>query len=52
VTTKDQAYNGVSGSRESIADVVLTTIADASKYSRDSIGIADPDTEGEDRPVY
>ena len=52
VTTKDQAYNGVSGSRESVADVVLSIIADPSKYSRDSIGIADPDTEGQDRPVY
>ncbi|MFC6165777.1 NAD(P)H-binding protein [Lactiplantibacillus dongliensis] len=52
VTTKNQAYNGVSGSRESVADVVLTIIADPSKYSHDSIGIADPDTEGQNRPVY
>jgi len=52
VTTRNQSYNGVSGSRQSIADVVLTIIADPSKYSRDSIGIADPDTEGQTRPVY
>ncbi|MFC6294927.1 NAD(P)H-binding protein [Lactiplantibacillus daoliensis] len=52
VTTKDQPYNGVSGSRQSIADVVLQVIASPDKYSRDSIGIADPATQGEDRPVY
>jgi len=52
VTTKDQAYNGVSGSRQSIADVVLQLIATPDKYNRDSIGIADPATQGQDRPVY
>lgn len=52
VTTKDQPYDGVSGSRRSVADVVLTIIANPDKYSRDSIGIADPATEGQDRPVY
>ena len=52
VTTRNQPYDGVSGSRQSIADVVLAIIADPSKYSRDSIGIADPDTEGQTRPVY
>lgn len=52
VTTKEQAYKGVSGSRQSVADVVLHIVADPSKYSRDSIGMADPDTEGRDRPVY
>ncbi|ETY74000.1 NAD(P)H-binding protein [Lactiplantibacillus fabifermentans] len=52
VTTKTETYNGVSGSRQSIADVVLQLIADPSKYNRDSIGIADPATQGEDRPVY
>ena len=52
VTTKDQPYDGVSGSRRSVADVVLNIIADPTQYSRDSIGIADPATEGQDRPVY
>jgi len=52
VTTKDQPYEGVSGSRASVADVVLKMIADPTRYSRDSIGIADPATEGQDRPVY
>ncbi|WP_261810338.1 NAD(P)H-binding protein [Levilactobacillus humaensis] len=52
VTTKDQAYDGVSGSRASVADVVLSIIADPKRYSRDSIGMADPATEGQDRPVY
>ncbi|WP_061776321.1 NAD(P)H-binding protein [Levilactobacillus senmaizukei] len=52
VTTKNDPYEGVSGSRDSIADVVLSMIADPTKYSRDSIGVADPDTEGQDRPVY
>jgi len=52
VTTKDQPYEGVSGSRASVADVVLKMITDPSCYSRDSIGMADPATEGQDRPVY
>ncbi|MFD1454075.1 NAD(P)H-binding protein [Levilactobacillus lanxiensis] len=52
VTTKDQPYEGVSGSRASVADVVLKMIADPTRYSRDSIGMADPTTEGQDRPVY
>lgn len=52
VTTKNEPYDGVSGSRDSVADLVLSMIADPTKYSRDSIGLADPDTEGQDRPVY
>ncbi|WP_203638491.1 NAD(P)H-binding protein [Levilactobacillus wangkuiensis] len=52
VTTKDQPYEGVSGSRASVADIVLKMIADPTRYSRDSIGMADPATEGQDRPVY
>lgn len=52
ITTRDEAYNGVSGSRQSVADVILQLVADPEKYSRDSIGMADPATEGEDRPVY
>ncbi|KRN18152.1 NAD(P)H-binding protein [Lacticaseibacillus camelliae] len=52
VTTKSQPYNGVSGSRQSIADVVLKIVADSSYAANDSIGIADPDTQGQTRPVY
>lgn len=52
VTTKTQPYNGVSGSRQSIADVVLKIVADPSYAANDSIGIADPDTQGQTRPVY
>lgn len=52
ITGKNEAYVGVSGSRQSIADAVLQIIADPTKYSRTSIGLADPDTEGQGRPVY
>ncbi|WP_367295736.1 NAD(P)H-binding protein [Levilactobacillus yonginensis] len=52
VTTKGQPYEGVSGSRASVADVVLKMIAEPTRYSRDSIGMADPATEGQNRPVY
>ncbi|AYM01559.1 NAD(P)H-binding protein [Levilactobacillus yiduensis] len=52
VTTRNQPYDGVSGSRSSVADVVLQIIADPSRYSRDSIGMADPTTAGQNRPVY
>lgn len=52
VTTKRQPYNGVSGSRQSIADVVLKIVANPRFAANDSIGIADPDTQGKTRPVY
>lgn len=52
ITHKNEPYLGVSGSRKSIADVVLRIIADPSFLKNDSVGIADPDTQGEDRPVY
>lgn len=52
VTHKDDEFVGVSGSRQSIADVVLKIVADPSFGSRDSLGIADPDTQGSKRPVY
>ncbi|VDG33034.1 oxidoreductase [Lactobacillus koreensis] [Lactiplantibacillus mudanjiangensis] len=52
LTTKDQPYNGVSGSRQSIADIVLQLIKEPSRYQQESLGIADSDTQGQDRPVY
>ncbi len=52
ITHKNESYVGVSGSRKSIADVVLRIIADSEFLNDDSVGIADPATQGEDRPVY
>lgn len=52
VTTKNEPFNGVSGSRQSITDVVLKIVADPNFAANDSIGIADPDTQGQTRPVY
>lgn len=52
ITHKDDQFVGVSGSRQSIADVVLKIVADPSFGSNDSLGIADPDTQGSNRPVY
>lgn len=52
ITHKDDEFVGVSGSRQSIADVVLKIVADPTFGSNDSLGIADPDTQGSNRPVY
>lgn len=52
ITHKDEPYVGVSGSRKSIADVVVRIIADFNFLKNDSVGIADPQTDGETRPVY
>jgi nucleoside-diphosphate-sugar epimerase len=52
ITHKDDQFVGVSGSRQSIADVVLKIVADPNFGSNDSLGIADPDTQGSNRPVY
>lgn len=52
ITHKDDEFVGVSGSRQSIADVVLKIVANPSFGSNDSLGIADPDTQGNNRPVY
>lgn len=52
ITHKNEAYNGVSGSRKSIADIVLRIIDNPEFLKNDSVGIADSDTQGENRPVY
>lgn len=52
VTQKGEEYVGVSVSRKSVADVVVSIINDPSKYSDESIGFADPATQGSSRPVY
>ncbi|WP_427910968.1 NAD(P)H-binding protein [Pediococcus parvulus] len=52
ITHKGERFIGVSGSRASVADVIVKIIADPSFGSRDSISIGDPDTDGKTRPVY
>ena len=52
VTHEGEKYVGVSGSRQSVADVIVKMIADPTYLNKDSIGLADPDTQGLDRPVY
>lgn len=52
VTHKNEAYIGVSGSRQSVADLVLQIIANPELGKNDSLGLADPDTDGLSRPVY
>lgn len=52
ITHRKDPFVGVSGSRQSIADVVLKIVADPAFGSNDSLGIADPDTQGSNRPVY
>ncbi|MDO4855193.1 MAG: NAD(P)H-binding protein [Limosilactobacillus gorillae] len=52
LTHRHDEFIGVSASRQSIADVVCRIIADPTLGSHDSLGIGDPDTQGENRPVY
>ena len=52
VTHKDEQYVGVSGSRKSMADVVVKIIKNPDYLKNDSVGIADPTTQGSNRPVY
>lgn len=52
ITTRDEPYNGVSVSRKSVADLILKIITNPSLFINESIGIADPETQGKTRPVY
>lgn len=52
ITHKDEEYVGVSGSRKSIADVVVRIIANPDFVNKESIGIANANTQDENRPVY
>ena len=52
ITHRNDTYVGVSGSRQSMADVIVKIIADPTYLSNDSVGIADAETQGETRPVY
>lgn len=52
ITHKGERFIGVSGSRASVADVIVKIIADPEFAKNDSISIGDPDTDGATRPVY
>jgi Nucleoside-diphosphate-sugar epimerases len=52
ITHRNEPYLGVSGSRQSMADVIVMIVADFDYLKNDSVGIADADTQGETRPVY
>lgn len=52
ITHKGEEYVGVSVSRKSVADVVVKIIEAPSKWGKESIGFADPATQGSDKPVY
>lgn len=52
LTHRNETYIGVSGSRQSMAEVIVKIISDPAYLSNDSVGIADADTQGETRPVY
>lgn len=52
ITKQGEPYVGVSGSRQSVADVVLKIVADPNFGANESLGMADPATQGETRPVY
>ena len=52
ITHKGQPFVGTSGSRASVADVIVKIIADPSFAKNDSIAISDPDTKDATRPVY
>lgn len=52
VTHRNDQYDGVSGSRQSVADLVLKLVNEPTLDVKDSVGLADPDTQGLDHPVY
>lgn len=52
VTHRNDQYDGVSGSRQSVADLVLKLVSEPTLDVKDSVGLADPDTQGLDHPVY
>ncbi|MDD6385868.1 NAD(P)H-binding protein [Lactobacillus equicursoris] len=52
LTQRDQEFVGVSVSRVSVADLVLKIMADPDYLAYASVGIAQPETAGYERPVY
>ena len=51
VTKKGEAFKGTEVSRRSIAQVVVDIAQDPDKYSRESIGVNKPNTDG-DKPAW
>lgn len=51
LTEKGQQYRGTTVSRNSIADLIDSILADPAEHSHASLGIARPGTEG-NRPVW
>lgn len=45
VTHRNDQYDGVSGSRQSVADLVLKLVSEPTLDVKDSVGLADPDTQ-------
>lgn len=52
ITHEGEDYVGVSVSRQSVANVIVKMIAQPTYLAKESIGLADPDTQGLKRPVY
>lgn len=52
IIRKDEDYLGVSGSRKSMAEVIVNIIKNPDYLINESVGIANENTEGENRPVY
>lgn len=48
ITHRNDPYFGIAGSRRSAADLILTMVKDPSLHVKDSLGLADPDTEGQE----
>lgn len=52
ITKKSEKFAGGSGSRQSMADVILQIIADPELYHDEIIGIANPDTKDAPSVIY
>lgn len=52
ITHKTETYVGVSGSRQSMADVVVRIAKNPEFLANDSVGIANASTQGSTRPIY
>jgi TrkA-N domain. len=45
ITVRDEKFAGISDTRKSVVDAILKIIKDPSLYSKDVIGVSDPDTK-------
>ena len=52
ITHRNESYLGVSGSRQSMADVIVRIAKNLEFLANDSVGIANASTQGSTRPVY